>query len=230
VLTLHANLASHRYAGNRMLAVLSALFNHAERLALRAPSSNPCRGVERYTEAKRKRPLAGAELARLWSHLDDAEPIEGPYVVAAIRLLLLTGLRKTEVLTLRWSYIDLNAGLIRLPDTKTGPREVLLSDAASAVLKAIPRAAENPFVICGERDGQRRVNLAKPWHRLRTRLGFPRHTTASLLARRAPLVVVRDALGHRVIGTTADYSHAAADDVRAAVNALAADIIDRVSP
>jgi integrase len=229
---LHTALAAHRYVANRVIAVLSAVMTYAERLELRPPASNPCRGLERFAEKRRKRPLTIVELGRLWDHLAETELIEGPHVVAAFRLLLLTGMRKSEVLKLRWSEIDWTAGVIQLHDTKTGPRDVVLSRRAIRVLNNIPRQAGNPHVIVGDREGRHLINLQKPWCRIRTRLGFPdvrihdlRHTVASMLARTAPLVVVRDALGHQVIETTSGYSHATNDDVRAAVDELAIAII-----
>jgi len=205
--------------------------SHAERHELRPRNSNPCRGLERFREGKRKRPLSRTELARLWAHLKEIEATENPYIVAALRLLLLTGMRKSEVLNLIWADVDLEAGLVRLRDAKTGPRGVVLSRAAIAVLAALPRQAGNPYVICGHRHGARLINLNDPWDEVRNTLDFPdvrlhdlRHTVASILAHRAPLVVVRDALGHQVIETTSGYSHTASDAVRAAVNVLAQEI------
>jgi integrase len=165
---------------------------------------------------------------RLWRHLDAIEANENPYVIGALRLLLLTGMRREEVLTLRLKDVDGAAGLLRLVDTKTGPRDVILSHYALEVLARLPRQKGNPYVFPGLKYGQRLINISKKWREIRTDLGFPdvrihdlRHTVATLLARSAPLVVVRDALGHRVIETTSGYSHAANDDVRTAVNDLA---------
>jgi integrase len=225
---LHTRLAARRYAANRAIAVLSAVMTYAERRGLRPPASNPCRGLERFAEAKRKRPLTIDELAKLWTHLDEVEILEGPYVVAAFRLLLLTGMRKSEVLTLRWTDVNFTDRVIQLRDAKTGPRAVVLSQRAVQVFKSVPRQVGNPYVIVGEREGGHFVGLFKPWQRIRSRLGFPevrihdlRHTVATMLARTSPLVVVRDALGHQVIETTSGYSHAANDDVRTAVEELA---------
>ncbi|MEQ1710318.1 MAG: tyrosine-type recombinase/integrase [Hyphomicrobium sp.] len=228
---LHADLAPSRYVANRALAVLSAIMSHAERIGHRSVNSNPARGVERYKERKRKRPLSLVELARLWKHLDEMDGTLNPFIVAAFRLLLLTGMRREEVLSLEWRIVDLDAGMIRLEDAKTGPRDVVLSSAAVALLTALPRMDGNPFVLPGRRHGQRLVNITDTWQEIRTALGFPdvrihdlRHTVASVLARTAPMIVVRDALGHSEIATTNGYSHAAADDVRAAVDRLAIQI------
>ena len=81
-----------------------------------------------------------------------------------------------------------------------------------------------PFVICGAKEGAHLINLKKAWTRTRDAVGLEgvrihdlRHSMASALARSAPMVVVRDALGHRQMQTTSGYSHAANDDVRRAV-------------
>jgi integrase len=227
VIRIHIQLAGHRYAANRVIAVLSAMMSYAEGLGLRPRVTNPCQGVERFQEVKRKRPLTISEIGRLWTLLADIEASEGPYAVSAIRLLLLTGMRKSEVLTLQWADIDWAASSVQLRDTKTGPRIVLLSELALQILQSIPRQVGNPHVLVGEREGCHLVNLQKPWDRIRRKLGFPevrihdlRHTVASMLAREVPLVVVRDVLGHQVIETTSGYSHAAQADVRAALNSF----------
>lgn len=226
---LHSSLAAHGYQANRALAVLSAIMTHAESLGHRPPYSNPARGVERFKELKRKRPLSAPELSALWRHLNALGGEVNPFIIAAFKLLILTGMRREEVLSLQWRFVDMEAGVIRLPDTKTGPRDVLLSVAAIEVLHSLPRAADNPYVLPGAKDGQRLVNISDRWQEIRSALGFPdvrihdlRHTVASVLAKTEPLVVVRDALGHREIGTTSGYSHASQSDVRSAFEGLSA--------
>ena len=229
--SIHSSLVAQRYVANRVVAVISSIMSHAERHELRPRNSNPCRGLERFREGTRKRPLSPTELAQLWGYLKEIEATENPYIVAALRLLLLTGMRKSEVLNLLWTDVDLESGIIKLRDAKTGPRDVVLSGAAIALLAALPRQADNPHVICGHRHGARLINLNDPWDAIRKKLGFPevrlhdlRHTVATMLAHRAPLIVVRDALGHQVIETTSGYSHTANDAVRTAVNELAREI------
>ena len=225
----HSELARHRYAANRTIAVISAMMTYAERLGLRPQARNPCRGLERYTETKRKRPLTVGELARLWSYLSDPQRRESHLRWRRSACSFSPECESGRSLTLRWTDVDLEAGVIRLRDAKTGPRTVILSCLARELLAALPRCERNPFVICGEREGRHLVNLFKTWHRIRTRLGFPevrihdlRHTAGSMLARSSPLVVVRDALGHHAIETTSGYSHTASDAVRVAVDELAA--------
>ena len=107
---------------NRCLALLSKMFNLAERWGWRPEGSNPCRHVDKYRENRRERFLSEAELARLGDVLTDAERngSESPYVVAAIRLLVFTGARLGEILGLKWEHVDLERAMLLLHDSKTG--------------------------------------------------------------------------------------------------------------
>src|SRR5262249_54086976 len=137
------------------------------------PGDNPCRGLERYAERPRERFLKPNEMACLGDALTvaDADPAN-LYQVAAVRLLIFTGARMTEVLTLRWEWIDLDNGIIRLPDSKTGAKTIHLSAPARAVLDALPRVTDNPYVIVGAKMGAHLVNLEKPWRRVRKTAGL----------------------------------------------------------
>ena len=228
VMALHAASAGVRYSANRTVAVLSSIMTFAERLSYRPPFSNPCRGIERFREHKRKRPLSEDELRRLWRYLSQSNENESPWTKAALKLLVLTGCRKSEVLTLQWRDVDIPRSVLWLRDAKTGDRQVILSALAAATLASIPRLDGNPFVICGAKEGAHLINLKKAWTRTRDAVGLEgvrihdlRHSMASALARAAPMVVVRDALGHRQMQTTSGYSHAANDDVRRAVDDFA---------
>ncbi len=126
-------------AANRVLALLSALMNYAESAGMRPEGTNPCRRLKRNPERSRERFLTTAELERLGAALaaadsgDDhaafhrTEGKEHPSAIATIRLLLLTGCRKNEILTLRWEHVDLDRSCLRLPDSKTGAKVVMVS-------------------------------------------------------------------------------------------------------
>ena len=131
------------------------VFNLAEAWGLRKDGANPCRFVEKYKEHKRERFLTGDEFHRLGQVLSEAEGSEALSAVTAIRLLMLTGCRLGEIQTLRWENVDLKAGELRLPDSKTGARMVPLSRAAAGVLDALPRDPDNPWVIAGRKQGSR---------------------------------------------------------------------------
>jgi integrase len=107
-------------AANRCLALLSKMFNLAERWSLRPRNSNPVRHVEKYQEGKKERYLSAVEFERLANVLSkrQREETEGPYAVAAIRLLALTGARLNEILTLRWDCVDFERQTLWLPDSK----------------------------------------------------------------------------------------------------------------
>ncbi|HEY6322449.1 MAG TPA: integrase arm-type DNA-binding domain-containing protein [Thermoanaerobaculia bacterium] len=175
VADLHHELRSKPFQANRLLALLSKMLNLAETWGLRPIHSNPCSHVERYKEPKRERFLSPAEQTKLGEALAEAEDdgSEDPAAILAIRLLLLTGARRNEILTLRWEYVDLNAGLLKLPDSKTGPKSVPLGPAAVALLAALPRVEGNPYVVPGRRPGNRFKGLHRPWARIRERAGLP---------------------------------------------------------
>ena len=123
-------------AADRSMPALSVIMKEAERMGYRPEGSNPCRGIRRYRRKGRERYLSDAEIGRLAARLSAHEGGR-PLAVAAVRLLLLTGCRKSEVLTLRWS--DYREGRLFLRDGKTGPRTVWLSRAARNILDQIDR-------------------------------------------------------------------------------------------
>jgi integrase len=231
---LHYELATKPYQANRTLALLSKFFNWAEKHGLRSDGSNPCRHIEKYRESRRERFLSEAEIARLGDALREAEKHRSATVwaIAAIRLLIFTGARLSEVLTLEWHHVDAEHGLLMLPDSKTGKKAIRLNSPARQVLESVPRLEGNPFVICGERPGQHLVNLQKPWRRIRkaakldeVRIHDLRHSFASVAASGGQsLVVIGKMLGHSQPATTARYAHLADDPVKAANDAVGARI------
>jgi integrase len=149
---------------NRCLALLSKMFNLAELWGLRPDNSNPVRHVEKYPETRKERFLSAEEFDRLANVLEQLETSdrEGPFVIAAIRLLAFTGARLSEILRLRWEYVNLDHKALWLPDSKTGRKTIYLSSPAIAVLETLPRISGNPYVIPGKRDSGCLVNLQKP--------------------------------------------------------------------
>ena len=135
------------------------------------PGSNPYRGIDRYPERQRERFLSEEELARLGVVLDEEEPHD-PFAVPAIRLLLLTGARRDEILTLRWSQVNFERSALRLPDSKTGAKLIPLGPAALELLGSPPRLEGNPYVIPGRRTGGRLVGVQRPWARIRAKAGL----------------------------------------------------------
>jgi integrase len=228
---LHHSLKDKPYQANRTVALLSKLFNWAEKHGLRPDGTNPCRHVEKYPEQARERFLSEAELARLGAALRDAQTgaTESPWVIAAIRLLSLTGARLGEIRTLQWGHVDFERASLRLPDSKTGQKTIYLNVPALEVLAGVPRLEGNLYVICGDRPGAHLVNLQKPWRRIRKTAGLEdvrlhdlRHSFASVAAAGGmSLPIIGALLGHSQPQTTARYAHLSADPLKAASDAIA---------
>ena len=178
VSALHYRLRETPRAANRALAVLSKMFSLAAAWGLVPDGTNPCRAVRKYKERKRERFLSRDEYRRLGSVLAEAEAEAGregavsPYAIAALRLLMLTGCRLNEILTLRWDDVDRTAGEFRLRDGKTGTRMVPLTPTAEAVLAGIRRMPTNPWVIVGKQPGAHLPTITAEWYRLRARAGL----------------------------------------------------------
>ena len=221
IAALHHGLRDKPYQANRTLGVLSKMFSLAEVWGWRPDGSNPCRHVKRYKEHKRERFLSPEETERLGQVLRDVEE-EMPSAVAAFRLLLLTGCRMSEIRDLRWEYVKDDC--IELPDAKTGGRVVPLGPEARAVLSAIPRDEDNPWVIAGRLPDSHLTDLQRPWRRIRKQAGLEgvrihdlRHSFASrALALGESLTMIGKLLGHTQVQTTARYAHLARDSIQTA--------------
>lgn len=221
----HTSWADKPRAANHALAVLSKFMNWCEEHGYRPEHSNPCTRIKKYREEGRERYLSNDEIQRLLAVLADLEATgeETPFICGAFRLLLLTGARLSEIATLKWSYVDLDAAALRLPDSKTGKKVIRLNAPALALLRTLPHVKGNPYVIVGHRDGAHVVNLQKPWRRIRALAGLDdvrihdlRHSFASIAINSgASLAMVGQLLGHTRPETTARYAHLADDPLRA---------------
>ena len=214
---LHHRLRDTPAMANRTVKVLSRMFSLAEAWERLPPGRNPCRSVRRYKERSCERFLTPEEFRRLGRVLRDAETDGSvwPPVIAALRLLLLTGCRKSEILTLRWDDVDRTAGELRLKDAKAGPRMVLLTVPVLAVLDGIPRVSGKPWVIVGRKPDSHLPALQLCWMRICERAGLDdvrihdiRHSYASrALALGEGLPTIGKLLGHRKVSSTARYAH-----------------------
>ena len=222
-----ASLGATPVAADRSMPVLSVIMREAERMGLRPKDSNPCRGIRRYRRKGRERFLADDELRRLSSRLS-VHAVRHPLQVAVIRLLLLTGCRKSEILTLRWS--DYRDGHLFLQDGKTGPRTVWLSQPARDILGTLRRRGRWVFPAPRKRGPRCGAWLDQFWYRVRdeaalsdVRIHDLRHTHASLALRQGETVLaIGRLLGHRDPGTTLKYTHPADPMVRQATEKVGA--------
>lgn len=238
VARLHAKLKATPYQANRVVAALSAFCSWCERRGYRPARSNPCYGLERYREQGHRRYLSADEYARLGQALRATRTESGASpALTAIELLLLTGCRPAEILTLQWEHVDLKESALHLPDSKTGRKTVYLPAQAVALLKAWPRIRGEAYVFPGtgrKVRGTHLVNLNKPWRALRgvaklddVRLyDACRHSFASVGISKhgQSLSVLGELLGHGQAATTKRYAHLHADSAKAAAAAIGASI------
>lgn len=208
---------------NRDLPVLAAMLGYAEKLGYRPKGSNPCRGISRYKRQLPERYLTPKEFRRLGSVLAECEPGYRE-AVAAIRLLIFTGARCSEIIGLQWEWID--PPYAHLPDSKTGPKRLYLNRQALAVLDA--RKGEGRGAVFPEAIGRQNL-LPKAWEAIRRKAAIPdvrlhdlRHSFASVgIMDGISLVRVGKLLCHALPETTARYAHLA--------DAAIADAASRVS-
>ena len=216
-----ASLRATPVSADRSMPVLSVILREAELLGYRPEGSNPCWGIRRYRRKGRERFLSDDEIARVAAALSSHET-EWPLETAAIRLLMLTGCRKGEVVTLRWT--DYRDGHLFLRDSKTGPRTVWLSRAAREVIERIPGTSAWMFPLGQANRPRPRTWLLKFWWQVRGRLDLPdvrlhdlRHTYATFALRHGESVLsIGRLLGHNSPETTLKYTHAADAMVREA--------------
>ena len=235
IVELHYALRETPYQANRTLGMLSKMFTLAEMWGWRPDGANPCRHVRNYKEHKRERFLSERETARLGAVLRDLEE-EMPSAIAAVRLLLLTGCRMSEIRDLRWEHV--RDDCIELADSKTGGRIVPLGPEARRILASIPRERGNPWVFIGRFPGTHRTDLQRPWRLIRKRAGLEdmrihdlRHSFASrALALGESLTMIGKLLGHTQVQTTARYAHLARDSLQSAAARITGSIGGDLSP
>ena len=202
-------------AANRAFEILRAMMSRAEEWGLRDRDTNPCLGIGKNPRNHVARFLDTEELARLGRALGERET-EWPEAVAAIRLLALTGCRRSEVLNLRRR--DVGDEALHLPDSKTGPRAVPLNEAARKLIETLPGERRPDYFLFPQyADGQGQDSLRRCWRTVcedaglgKLRLHDLRHTMASHAVMSGEnLPLVGKLLGHRRHRTTARYAHLA---------------------
>jgi integrase len=244
-----------QYQANRAIAVISSMYSFASRHHFVPRGFNPANGIEKYREQGRECFLDPAKLARLGDAIREAETIGieydvnetgpkakhaarrgnrrvviSPFAAAALRLLVLTGARLREILRLRWGDVDLDRGLLRIADSKTGKKTIILNAPALAVLAGLPRAGD--YVIAGNDPKKPRADLARPWELVTRRAELPdvrihdlRHTHASFgVGAGLGLPIIGKLLGHTKAATTQRYAHLDNDPLRRASERIGGEI------
>jgi len=224
---LHRSLKDAPYQANRLRALLSKMMNLAKRWEWR--SDNPCEGIPKFPEEKRDRWLSTQEIERLCDALDAHSRQSS---ANAIRLMLLTGARRGEVMSASWEDFNLDLGIWTKPShhTKQKRREhVPLSPPALRLLIAMKESSDSDFLFPGEAAGKPLQEIKRSWSAVckqaslqNVRLHDLRHTYAShLVSSGMSLPIVGRLLGHTQPQTTARYAHLADDPLRQATNRFA---------
>lgn len=238
---LHTSMSDTPYAANRVIALLSKAFELAEIWGYRSDGTNPCRKIARYREKGRERYLSANEFKVLGEVLERAETsvleLEGrrhpvrvnPQAILAFRLVILTGARISEILDLRWEWINWEACRAELPDSKSGSKHLIFPAPALELLQQLERPESGTgFVVNGGRLGSdpelRLTNYKDPWSLIRAAAGLDdvrvhdlRHSFASVgVSGGMSLAMIGSLLGHRNPTTTARYAHLADDPKQAA--------------
>lgn len=209
----------------RSVSMLGGIFTFASKSLLLRPD-NPVHGVKKSKDKKRSRFLSQDEFKRLGDALINAAN-EGvnPNAIAAIKLLILTGCRKSEILTLKWKYVDFDNKVLRLPDSKTNEKTIPVGRPALDILEGIDRIEGNDHVLPGATKDGPYVGLQKEWERIRkwakiedVRIHDLRRSFGSTAAsNRESLIVIGKILGHADPKTTQIYAHLMDDPLQTAV-------------
>ena len=228
VQALHSEIGakSGPYAANRVLALLAAMFNRSEDLGY--SGQNPACKIAKFKEQSRDRFLQPNELEAFFAALNAESPLFRDFFLIA----LLTGARKSNVMTMRWEQLNLDSCLWRIPETKGGTVVVVpLVAPAIAILKARQAEANGcEWVFPGHRRGDPMGNPGKVWKRICEAAGIKdlrihdlRRSLGSWMAgQNTSLLIVGKALGHRTPQATAIYARLSLDPVRQAVDSAAA--------
>lgn len=212
------------YEANRLLAILSKLFNLGRMWGfLPDGAPNPAQGLDRFREHSRQRWVTPEEMPRLAQAINEEA---NPTARTAIWLFLLTGARKSELLSAEWSHVDWARAELKLPDTKAGRVHFIpLTAPALALLEQAPRVEGNPYILPGAVPGRHLINITKAWGRIRTAAGVEdvrlhdlRRTVGSWLAQSGnSLHLIGRVLNHSNASTTAIYARFGEDQARVAL-------------
>lgn len=222
----------------RAMRCLSAMLNWA--IWRELITDNPARHVQKYRDAERERPLSEDEARKVWGALEDAERawLISRDMADIIRLIMLTGARRNEIVELGWSEVDLDRSRLVLPPVRTKmgglnkSRIIALSDPARAIIER--RApGKGQWVFTSERVNKPLVGVNRAWEKVRGIIGLTdvrlhdlRHSFATFAVESgASLYVVGKSLGHRKAASTERYAHVGDLPQRGVADLVAARIL-----
>ena len=209
---------------NLELRILRQILNYA--IDRGHVTTNPTRGIRPNRRPAQTRFLSREEIGRLHRVLDEYAEMGHRQQADIVRLLLLTGCRKSEIIKLRWAEFD--GDTLALADTKTGPRRVYLSACARRIVESQP-SSDSPFVFPSPFDPARpRSRDLALWYRVRRNAGIEdcrlhdlRHTHASQAAMNGvPLPIISRLLGHSNARMTMRYAHLGDREIQSAAERI----------
>jgi integrase len=238
VVDLHrAKGAKHPYLANRLLSLISVMFNQANNVGIRFAGENPAEGVARFQEAKREKYLNATAMPKFFAALDSLR-----YKTTAdfFRVALFTGQRRSNVQAMRWEQLDLDAGVWNIPDTKKNtPHTVPLVAEVVKVLEARrPEGAVSGWVFPSHSGAGHLVEPKTAWRAVLKAAGLEgyrvhdlRHTIASWQAAAGTsLQIIGKGLGHTQTRTTERYAHVENSPVREAMGRAVAGMMKAAKP
>ncbi|WP_368648366.1 tyrosine-type recombinase/integrase [Castellaniella ginsengisoli] len=220
---------------NRVLSLVRKMFNLAELWGYRPDGSNPCRHVPKYPEKGSTRLITDDQMTKLFAYLEkaEAEGLEHPIHLLAVRLQFEFAARMSEILLLQWDWLDLLNGRVVWPDSKTGDMSKPLSEEARRRLTKAPRYGDSPYVCPATLDHSKPLSTHtyyQAWRRILDRAGVPkvgthgiRHRSATDIANSGvPLKVGMALTAHKTVAMFMRYVHTEDDPVRQAAELVAA--------
>lgn len=231
VMRWHQTLANRTSSERMVLSTLSGLMRYAEDHGVRPMGSNPCKGLRRKTKSGRGSHLSNGLIRRLWSSLT-ALQTEIPDACDAVRLLLLTGARRQEILGLPWDAIVGRRAVLQ--DAKEGPRTIWLNAPAKAILDERRGSATGKYVFPAKRLSGPMPHIDREWKAIRNhaditglRLHDLRHHFAAVgVSNGIDLKMVGQLLGHVEIESTLIYAHLSTASLTKSASKVSA-LIDR---
>ncbi len=250
VARLHRAMSETPRQANLVLSILSKAFALAELWGMRPAMSNPVRGIKRYKENERERFLTAEELSRLGITLATAENEGLPWNISAtdskhlpknvgerrshpnpsalsvIRLLLFTGARLSEIISLEWDHVDLEKGMLALPSRKGGGRKPHpASSEVVAIVREINKHSSSPWLFPREANPERHISaevIESTWQKIRhhadlkdVRLHDLRHTVGTYASQAGGnAFLISHLLRHRNITITNRYVNPDVDPIR----------------
>jgi integrase len=229
IITLMKCMEKAPTQANRVLACLRKMFNLAEFWGYRPDGTNPCRHVPKYPEKGSTRLITDEQMVKLFAYLEkaEAEGLEHPTYLLAIRLQFEFAARMSEILLLQWDWLDLPNSRVVWPDSKTGDMSKPLSEEARRLLTNAIHYGDSPYICPAIRDHCRPLGphaYYNAWRRILRRADVPkvgthgiRHRSATDIANSGIPVKVGMALtAHKTVAMFMRYVHTEDDPVRKA--------------